>query len=64
MVITPILQIEKQKWGDLVVLKIVDYVVLICTNKITSSHNTKQTSRKFIYDSHFHKNKLLIIVSL
>ena len=41
MSITTILQIDIQTWGDLVILRIIDDGVFICTCKITSSDKTK-----------------------
>ena len=58
------LRIERQKWVDLGILKIIDDGVFICKFKVASSDKTRKTHMPFFMIVNFHKNEWLIVVVL
>ena len=58
MTITPILNIQRQKWGALGVIQLIYDGVFVCKCKLFSDIIKSTTSNAFVYDSHFSQNKM------
>ena len=57
MTITPMLSVERQKIGDMGILQVIDYSVIVWICNVYSDITKASTSHDFFNDSHFSRKE-------